>query len=138
MFVAVIFSRLNAMYSVVLAYEKIKADDRAESRFHTSQYFETCFDFNFPFRPLLQFVAECLRQEGVTIDFSLRDYMEFEDFVEGSLRVDGREVAVYFEHSLSYFSLSSNSQEDLMMLVNASQGKVFQHEGYGLDNAQLG
>lgn len=126
------------MYSVVLAFSKIENDDFVDSKFHTGQTFDASFDFNFPFRPLLEFVAECLRQEGVTVDFSLPDYMEFEDFVTGYLNVDGREVAVYFEHSLSYFSLSSNSQEDLMMLVNASQGKVFQHEGYGLDNAQLG
>ena len=126
------------MYSVVVAFSKIENDGFADSKFYTGQHFDASYDFNFPFRPLLEFIAECLRQEGMTVDFSLPDYMEFEDFVEGSLRVDGREVAVYFEHSLSYFSLSSNSQEDLMMLVNASQGKVFQHEGYGLDNAQLG
>ena len=126
------------MYSVVVAFSKIENDGFADSKFYTGQHFDASYDFNFPFRPLLEFIAECLRQEGMTVDFSLPDYMEFEDFVEGSLRVDGREVAVYFEQSLSYFSLSSNSQEDLMMLVNASQGKVFQHEGYGLDNAQLG
>lgn len=126
------------MYSVVLAFSKIKYDSFDDSMFHTGQHFDAPFDFNFPFRPLLEFVAECLRQEGVTVDFSLPDYLEFEDFVEGYLRVDGREVAIYFEHSLSYFSLGSKSLEDLMMLVNASQGKVFQHEGYGLDNAQLG
>ena len=126
------------MYSVVVAFSKIENDGFADSKFYTGQHFDASYDFNFPFRPLLEFIAECLRQEGMTVDFSLPDYMEFEDFVEGSLRVDGREVAVYFEHSLSYFSLSSNSQEELMMLVKASQGKVFQHEGYGLDNAQLG
>ena len=126
------------MYSVVVAFSKIENDGFADSKFYTGQHFDASYDFNFPFRPLLEFIAECLRQEGMTVDFSLPDYMEFEDFVEGSLRVDGREVAVYFEHSLSYFSLSSNSQEELMMLVTASQGKVFQHEGYGLDNAQLG
>jgi len=126
------------MYSVILDFSKIKKDDFADSKFQTGQYFDALFDFNFPFRPLLEFVAECLRQQGVTVEISLPDYMECEDFVTGYLSVDGREVSIYFEHSLSYFSLASNSQEDLMMLVNASQGKVFQHEGYGLDNPQLG
>lgn len=126
------------MYSVILAFSKIDIEHPAESRFHTSQYFEACNDFNFPFRPMLQFIAECLRQEGVSVEISLPDYLEFEDFVEGYLNVDGRMVSIYFEHSLNYVSLGSNSEEDLMTLVNASQGKVFQHEGYGLEDAQLG
>ena len=126
------------MYSIVLAFSKIECGCGAQSTLYTGQNFDACFDFNFPFRPLLDFLVECLLQEGVTVDLHLPDYMEFEDFVEGYLRVDGRQVALYFEHSLSYFSLGSISQEDLNMVVNASQGKVFQHEGYGLEDAQLG
>jgi hypothetical protein len=125
------------VYSVVLAFSRNERDVGAHSKFHTGQNFDACFDFNFPFRPLLEFVAECLRQEGVTVDLDLPDYIEFEDFVEGYLRVDGRPVEVYFEHSLSYLSLGSDSQQDLIMVMNASQGKVFQHEGYGLKDAQL-
>jgi len=126
------------MYEVVLAYDRIEEDELSELRFHLCHYFDASFDFNFPFRPLLAFIAECLLQKGVNAEVKLPDYMEFEDFVEGSITVGSGEVAIYFEHSLSCFSLSTNSQEDLMMLVNASQGKGFQHKGYGLDNAQLG
>lgn len=125
------------MYSVVLAFSKIERGGVAHSKFYTGQDYDACFDFNFPFRPLLDFLAECLRQDGMTVDLDLPDYMEFEDFVEGHLTVDGRRVDVYFEHSLSYLSLGSNSQAELIIVINASQGKVFQHEGYGLDNAQL-
>ncbi len=35
------------------------------------------------------------------------------------------------------FSFGSNSQADLIIVIKASQGKVFQHEGHGLGNAQL-
>lgn len=125
------------MYSVVLAFSKIENDGFADSKFYTGQHFDAPFDFNFPFRPLLEFIAECLRQEGVTVKISLPDYMEFEDFVEGEFTVGGSEISIYFEHSLCYVSFAANSQEDLIMLVDASQGKVFEHEGYGLDNADL-
>jgi len=126
------------MYEIVLAYDRIEVGELSALRFHLCHYFDASFDFNFPFRPLLEFIAECLRQKGFNAEIKLPDYMEFEDFIEGSIAVGSREVAIYFEHSLSYFSLSSNSQEDLMMMVNASQNERFQHEGYGLDNAKLG
>jgi len=47
------------MYCVVLTFSKIEDDDFAEDKFHTGQYFDASFDFNFPFRPLLEIVAEC-------------------------------------------------------------------------------
>ena len=125
------------MYSVVLAFSKIENNGFADSKFYTGQHFDAPYDFNFPFRPLLEFIAECLRQKGVTVEISLPDYMEFEDFIEGEFTVEGREISIYFEHSLCDCSFASDFQEDLMMLVDASQGKVFQHEGYGLDNADL-
>lgn len=124
------------MYDIMLVYERIEEDELSEFQFHLCHYFDGGFDFNFPFRPLLEFVAECLRQRGVNAEIKLPDYYEFEDFVEGSIKVGSGEVVIYFEHSLCYFSLSSNSQEDLNLLIAALQGKKFQHEGYGLDNAK--
>lgn len=126
------------MYEVVLNCYGIEEHEESEFRFNVFHYCNRLFDFNFPFRPLIEFVAECLRGNGVKVEPTLPQYIELEDFVTGSLIMEGREIAVYFEHSLSYVSFASNSQEDLMMLVNASQGKVFQHMGYGLDDAQFG
>ena len=126
------------MYEVVLAYERIEEDDLSELRFHMCHYFDAAFNFNFPFRPLLSFIADCLREENVNVEVNLPDYFEFEDFVEGRITVGGREVAIYFEHSLCYISLASNYHDDLIRLASASLGKTFQHEGYGLDNAKLG
>lgn len=53
------------------------------------------------------------------------------------LIVDGRDIGIYYEHSLSYVSFSSNSTADFGKLVTVSAGKRFQHAGYGLDDAQL-
>ena len=125
------------MYEVVLAYERIEEDELSELRFHLCHYFDATFDFNFPFRPLLAFIAECLRQKGMNAEVKLPDYMEFEDFVDGSITVGSGEVAIYFEHSLSYISFASNSHEDLNLLAAASQGEKFQHEGYCLTEADL-
>ena len=125
------------MYEVVLAYERIEEDDLSESEFRMCQYFDALFDFNFPFRRLLAFIAECLRKKCVTAKVRLPDYMELEDFIDGTITVGSGETAVYYEHSLSYLSFASNSQENLKVLVDASQNERFQHEGYGLDNAKL-
>jgi hypothetical protein len=135
---AILESWKSKMYEVVLNCDGIEENDESELRFKVFHYCNRLFDFNFPFRPLIEFIAECLRGKGIKVELTLPQYIELEDFVTGSLIIEGREIAVYFEHSLSYVSFASNSQEDLMMLVNASQGKVFQHMGYGLDNAQFG
>lgn len=125
------------MYEVILNYDQVETHESAELKFHVCLQFDAAFDFNFPFRPLLAFIAECLRQQGVTADAKLPDYIEFEDFVTGHFDVDGREIGIYFEHSLSYILCSSNSQSDLVQIVTASAGISFQHEGYGLDDAKL-
>ena len=125
------------MYELVLNYDQIEASDPAEMKFHLCLPFDAGFDFNFPFRPLLAFIAECLRRQGVTTEVKLPDYFEFEDFVAGEFIVDGREIGVYFEHSLSCVSCSSNSRADLEQLITLSAGKCFQHDGYGLRDAKL-
>jgi hypothetical protein len=126
------------MYEVVLAYEQIEEVDLSELRFEMCHYFDAAFDFNFPFRPLLSFIADCLREESVNVEVKLPDYLEFEDFVEGRMTVGRGQVAIYFEHSLCYILLASNYHDDLIRLASASQGKKFQHEGYGLNNAKFG
>ena len=125
------------MYEMALNCDGIEEHETSAFRFEICYYFNAPFDFNFPFRPLMDFIAGCLKQADVTVEISLPHYMEFEDFVTGSLTVDGRQVGIYFEHSLCYVSFASNSPDDLMMLFNASQGKLFQHQGYGLDDAKL-
>ncbi len=64
------------MYSVVLGFSKIERGGVAHSKYYTGQHYDACLDFNFPFRPLLDFLAECLWQDGMTVDLDLPDYME--------------------------------------------------------------
>lgn len=80
------------MYDIVLNYDQIEASDSAEIKFHLCLPFDAMFDFNFPFRPLLAFIAECLRRQSVSAEVKLPDYFEFEDFVTGEFIVDGRRL----------------------------------------------
>ena len=125
------------MYEIILNYDQIAVNKSAEAKFHVCLYFDAMFDFNFPFRPLLAYISDCLQRNGVSTEVKLPAYMEFEDFVTGEFIVGGRQIGIYFEHSLSYVSFSSNSYADLEQIVAASAGKRFQHAGYGLDDAKL-
>jgi len=125
------------MYEVILAFDQIEEDDKAEFRFRLRQFFDALFDFNFPFRPLIDFLAECVRQTGVPVDVTLPDYGEFEDFVDGSMNIDGSEIRIYFEYSLSFISFEAKTPDGLSRLLTASQSRRFQHEGYGLEDAKF-
>lgn len=125
------------MYEVILAFDQIEEDDKAELKFRLRQFFDALFDFNFPFRPLIDLLAECVRQTGVPVEVTLPDYDEFEDFVDGSMNVDGSKIRIYFEHSLSFISFEAKTPNGLNRLLTASQGRRFQHEGYGLEDAKF-
>ncbi len=123
----------SGMYEIDLTFDQIKDDDKSEFRFHLCQYFDAHFDFNFPFSPLVDFFAECVKETGAPVDVTLPDYYEFEDFVEGSMNIDGSEIRIYFEHSLSFISFEAKTPDGLTRLLIASQGQRFQHEGYDLE-----
>ena len=134
------------MCEIHLAFEEIEengpgkgieTDWPDECRFRVSQSFEACFDFNFPFRPLLTLIRDCMRMKESHVELVLQEYGEFEDFVTGSFDVASRKIAVYFEHSLAYLSFASDCRQDLELLIETTNGQDFQHEGYGLEDGQL-
>lgn len=120
------------MYKFVLAYDEIEEVETSEMRFHLCLQFEAAGDFNFPFRPLLHFIAEHLKRETGCAELNLPEYLEYEDFVVGGLKLPNRSIGIYFEHSLSYASFSSHSRKDLELLEGTSRGLSFRHTGYGL------
>ncbi len=134
------------MYEIQLAFEKIEevspskageSDSFEGLRFCVSQHFVACFDFNFPFRPLLLFIRDCIKQQKNAVELILPAYGEFEDFIDGHITLGDRTIAVYFEHSLACLSFASDKREDLETLVAATTGQSFQHVGYGLKDGQL-
>jgi len=99
------------------------------------QHCDAGFDFNFPFRPLLEFVRDRLTETSVSAELMLPEYIEFEDFVDGEMHLPDRRIGIYFEHSLSYVSFSSCRLENLKRLVSSADGLTFRHTGYGLSDA---
>ena len=70
------------------------------------------FDYTTAFRAALCDMTEVLSRE-VPSSIQLPDYEDHEDFVEGMPHFGGKVLRVYYEHSLSYLSLSTNSDDTL-------------------------
>jgi hypothetical protein len=70
------------------------------------------FDYSTPFRAALAEIAEVLNRERPS-SLRLPGYEEWEDFVEGILQFGNSKIRVYYEHSLSYLTLFSSSEDVL-------------------------
>lgn len=123
------------MYIVRLEYGKIEEAESADCQFRVCHYFDACFDFNFPFRPLLAFIRDGMRTKESRVELVLPEYFEYEDFVEGCFDLGDRQIGVYFEHSLAYVSFAADHPECLTLLKETTEGSVFRHDGYGLADA---
>jgi hypothetical protein len=55
---------------------------------------------------------------------SLPDYIEDEDFVEGTLLFDGISLRVYYEHCLSYMTLANADYELLRTVAQRVQPRI--------------
>lgn len=74
-------------------------------------------NYSTPFRAHLQEIAEVLGgSDGAELE--LPPYQIQEDFIEGTLRINGTEVGVYYEHCLGYLSLRNESREVLGLVLN--------------------
>ena len=69
---------------------------------------------------LLGDVAEALGQDPQT-DLELPPYEVGEDFVEGTLRFGSTSLRVYYEYSLSYLALMSDSEGTLQDVADRVQ-----------------
>jgi hypothetical protein len=81
------------------------------------------FDHSTPFREMLADIAEVLSQEAPTA-IELPDYEALEDDVEGALRFGDESIRIYYEHSLSYLALMSNSANALCKIADRLQPLV--------------
>jgi hypothetical protein len=70
------------------------------------------FDFEIPFREALSTILRIL-QRSCPVTLDLPPFTPGENFVEGELTCGGRTVKVYYEHSLGYLSLMSQSRDAL-------------------------
>jgi hypothetical protein len=75
------------------------------------------FDYSTPFREMLAAIAEILSQEAPT-SIELPAYEDYEDFVEGRLQFGDETIRTYYEHSLSYLVLMSDSADTLRRVAD--------------------
>jgi hypothetical protein len=75
------------------------------------------FDYSTPFREMLNEIATVLNREAPA-SIELPGYEASEDDVEGVLRFGDDAIGIYYEHSLSYLSLTSNSANTLRKVAD--------------------
>ena len=78
------------------------------------------FDHSTPFREMLTDIAAALSKDAPT-SVELPGYEAMEDDVEGVLRFGQESVGIYYEHSLSYLSLISDSPKTLNKICDRLQ-----------------
>ena len=88
------------------------------------------FDYETPFRAALNEIAETLG-----CDIRLPAYEKSEDFIEGTLHIGVQVLSVYYEHSLGYLSISSDSAEALRQIAHRLQSNLKVEERLGRDPA---
>ncbi len=81
------------------------------------------FDRSTPFRNMLTDIASVLNDEEPT-SVELPDYHPGEDRVEGVLHFGDEQVGIYYEHSLSYLSLTSDDANTLNVIADRLQPLV--------------
>jgi hypothetical protein len=86
-------------------------------------YVGDVFDYTTPFRALLSDIAKALGQDPQN-DLELPPYEGWEDFVEGTLRFGSTSLRIYYEHSLSYLALMTNSQDTLQIVADRIQRSI--------------
>jgi ubiquinone biosynthesis monooxygenase Coq7 len=75
------------------------------------------FDYTSPFRGALAQITEALGPESVR-SLQVPPPEQFEDFVEGCFRFDGKLIEVYWEHSLGHMSLRVGDMGTLHDVAN--------------------
>ena len=70
------------------------------------------FAYTTPFRSILADMAGALSQLAPS-SIQLPAHEEREDFVEGTLQFGDETLRIYYEHSLSYLTLTSDSEDTL-------------------------
>ena len=81
------------------------------------------FDFTIPFRTMLADIASALGQDRQT-DLDLPNYEKGEDFVEGTLAFGAVRLGIYYEYSLGYLALMSNTEGALRDVAGRLEASI--------------
>ena len=81
------------------------------------------FDYATPFRIALRDITQVLGREH-QCSILLPKYELHEDFVEGTMQYGDQALGVYYEHALSYLSLSAGSRETLSAVASRVEASL--------------
>src|SRR5579859_7524541 len=114
---------LGASHAMIEVYSKPTIEPHQKGGWELVLWTGNAFDYSTPFREMLTGIAAVLNQEAPT-SVELPDYETFEDDVEGELRFGDQAIRIYYEHSLSYLSLMSDSPNTLRKIADRLQPLV--------------
>ncbi|MBL0914156.1 MAG: hypothetical protein IBJ13_01130 [Sphingopyxis sp.] len=81
------------------------------------------FDYTTPFRAILSEIAQALGQDPQN-DLRLPPFEAGEDFIEGILQFGTATLSIYYEHSLSYLSLTNDDENVLREVADRVQQHI--------------
>ena len=114
---------LGECRTMIKVYAQPAVEPHRKSGWELVLWTGNAFDHSTPFRDMLTDIATALNQDAPT-SIELPGYRAMEDDVEGVLRFGDEHIGIYYEHSLSYLSLISESAKTLNKIADRLQPLV--------------
>ena len=100
---------------------EIEAD--SQGRLRLVLWAGNAFDYATPFRDILAAIAAALGRHR-RCDLHLPEYEDGEDFVEGTLKFGNEVLRIYYEHSLSYLTITGDDETGLRDVADCIQSMI--------------
>lgn len=108
---------------MIKVHSRLAIEPHRKSGWELVLWTGNAFDRSTPFREMLTDIAAALNREAPT-SVELPGYEAMEDDVEGVLRFGDESIGIYYEHSLSYLALTSDSAKTLNKICSRLQPLV--------------
>src|ERR1700720_3672172 len=109
--------------AMIRVYSRPVIEPHRKSGWELVLWTGNAFGSSTPFREMLTDIATVLNREAPT-SIELPGYDASEDDVEGVLRFGDEAIGIYYEHSLSYLALMSDSANTLRKIADRLQPLV--------------
>jgi hypothetical protein len=116
-------TRRRESRAMIMVHSRPVIEPHRKSGWELVLWTGNAFDHSTPFREMLTEIATLLNQEAPA-SLELPGYEVLEDDVKGVLRFGDDEIGIYYEHSLSYLALMSDSANTLRKIADRLQPLV--------------
>jgi hypothetical protein len=116
-------TRRRESRAMIMVHSRPAIEPHRKSGWELVLWTGDAFDYSTPFREMLTEIAAVLNREAPA-SVELPGYDAMEDDVEGVLRFGDEAIGIYYEHSLSYLSLMSDSANTLHKIADRLQPLV--------------